>query len=110
LTAAESRILYSEKDARQVSRFVGEIPRDLLVFVRRDVAEPDKAPGPGLEVDVRKLCLGVRVRHTRFGVGYVSYTSGSGKNLKARIRFQNGKVSTFMVSKTPLEILEDTTR
>jgi len=106
LSAAESRLVYGESDDRRVSRFVGEIPRDLLQVVSRTKAalpEPDRSRR---EPDPSQLKLGTKVRHATFGPGYVVYTSGAGKGLKARIRFLSGKVGTFMVSKTPLEILE----
>jgi hypothetical protein len=50
--------------------------------------------------------MGVKVRHGTFGKGTVMYTSGSGKKLKVRIRFDSGMSRQFMVSAAPLEILE----
>jgi DNA helicase-2/ATP-dependent DNA helicase PcrA len=56
------------------------------------------------------LKLGTKVRHATFGDGYVMHASGSGDALRARIRFKTGRVSTFLVSKAPLEIIEETKR
>jgi len=42
----------------------------------------------------------------KFGAGVVVNVSGSGKSMKARIRFQTGPARDFLVSATPLEILE----
>jgi len=39
-------------------------------------------------------------------MGVVMFTSGSGKNLKARIKFVNGKSRDFMVSYAPIDVIE----
>lgn len=126
LTAAECRTMYGREEDREVSRFVGEVSRGLLVPVyekalsraperkpvpmpvsgRKGVAPPAVAAGAGDAAGGSQLKLGTRVRHARYGEGTVMFTSGSGDKLKARIRFKTGRVHTFMVSMTPLEVLE----
>lgn len=110
LTAAGSRIMYGESEGRAVSRFIKEIPGGLLRRITRERRESERKPSPRSETTQRALKLGTRVRHATFGEGHVLFTSGSGENLRARIRFKTGRVSTFMIKKTPLEILEDTKR
>jgi DNA helicase-2/ATP-dependent DNA helicase PcrA len=120
LTAAQERFLYSETESytREVSRFVREIPPTLLEVVREEGAVPAHAAavrptaarpelGSAGTTGAVQLKLGTRVRHPRFGEGQVMYTSGSGKALKARIRFRTGKVAMFVIDKTPLEIIEE---
>jgi len=106
LTAAESRIMYGESEQRAISRFIREIPGALLRRVSRQKPGTKHERTPLSDAKAGALRLGTRVRHATFGEGYVLFTSGSGVNLRTRIRFKTGRVSTFMVSKAPLEILE----
>ena len=122
LTAAESRMLYGEWKQREISRFFHEIPNDIIqtdtrrskkaeysasddhseTNERRYVPIPDGIP----DIDEAEIKLGTRVRHAKFGRGVVMYTSGSGKKLKARIRFETGMSRQFMVQMAPIEIVE----
>ena len=106
LTAAESRIMYGESEQRAISRFIQEIPGALLRRVSRQKPGTKHERTPLSDAKAGALRLGTRVRHATFGEGYVLFTSGSGATLRARIRFKTGRVSTFMVGKAPLEILE----
>jgi len=110
LTAAESRIMYGESEQRAISRFIQEIPGALLRRVSRQRPGTKHERTPLSDAKAGALRLGTRVRHATFGEGYVLFTSGSGATLRARIRFKTGRVSTFMVGKAPLEILEDKKR
>jgi hypothetical protein len=42
------------------------------------------------------------VRHPAYGLGRVAGLSGSGEQLKARVRFSTGDTHTFVVTKSPL--------
>lgn len=110
LTAAELRIMYGEAEGRSVSRFIREIPSALLQLVTREKTKPERTPLPRPDAKPVAMKTGTRVRHATFGEGTVLFTSGSGDSLRARIRFKTGRVSTFMVSKAPLEIMEDKKR
>lgn len=117
LTHASERVLYGRGEMRTRSRFLDEIPAKLL-------QEMNVTPAPSAKESVRfakprppvnaaeeddgggGLKAGTRVRHARFGTGTVMYTQGSGINMKAHIRFQTGPTRVFLVSRTPLEILE----
>ena len=110
LTSAASRLLFGERQYREVSRFLGEMPRDRIQGVRTDVDDQPVIRPAARTADTDKLKTGVRVRHARFGTGRVMYTSGSGARQKVRIRFDTGMSRQFMVSAAPLEILEGKTR
>lgn len=109
LTAAQSRMIYGKlRDDREVSRFVAEAGYGRLKRegekkpagkARRTSAAGEKAEPGGMRV-------GSRVRHAKFGPGRVMEVSGSGRKMKARIKFQTGRSMTFMVSVAPLEIVE----
>lgn len=107
LISAEMRTVYGETQPRLPSRFLGEIPPDLIDEIGRGI----EALGPAKKntkpkVEPNRLEIGVRVRHARFGPGRVMVTTGEGSRMKARIRFDSGLVRLFMISMTPLEILE----
>ncbi|MDZ4858609.1 MAG: 3'-5' exonuclease, partial [Candidatus Hydrogenedentes bacterium] len=107
LGAARTRTTYGGAPAdRKTSRFVAEVPSELLNHVggadpRSKIAQfPASTPATG------SFKLGVRVWHAKFGKGTVMYTSGSGAKLRARIRFESGRSHNFMVALTPLKILD----
>jgi DNA helicase-2/ATP-dependent DNA helicase PcrA len=110
LTAAESRLIYGDRRAQSVSRFVDEIPAEQLVRVGRGPSGAAKksagTTGAAQRADTSQLTVGTRVRHAKFGRGVVMYTAGSGAKLKVKIRFETGIARQFMVSAAPIEILE----
>jgi len=113
LTAARYRVVYGESGLRELSRFVREIPADVLHVVGEEELRrmAPALPAGRAEPAVRGgLKMGTIVRHAKFGIGRVEYTAGTGKNLKVRVRFQSGRVSTLMASQAPLEILEEKRR
>ncbi len=121
LTTARRRLQYGEWRDSVRSRFVDEIascgelvlvlpqridehPRDSIPAESRTHAQT--IPGSTAAKDKQPLRMGMRVRHAKFGVGVVMFTSGSGKNLKARIKFLNGRSRDFLVSYAPIDIIE----
>lgn len=106
LSAAESRLIYGSRRENAVSRFVGEIPAGLVQIAggKADAGAVTK-PKPQAAI-TGELKMGTRVRHATFGPGTVMYTMGTGAKLRARIRFNTGMSRQFLVSATPLEILD----
>ena len=110
LTAARERMLYGEHSRRELSRFVGEIPRTQLGLAGREKESTHKSTTPkpsARSAEPGAFRIGMRVRHAKFGEGVVMFTSGSGDKLKARVRFITGRSRDFMVKAAPLEVLED---
>jgi len=104
LSAARVRRVYGETSDRVASRFLNEIAVDTLQRVNREPSGHTGIPKPRAEAVEGPLKFGTRVYHPKFGEGHVMSASGSGKRLKARIRFQTGRVATIMVNQSPLEI------
>lgn len=109
LTFARSRMVFGARSRRAPSRFLDEIPGNLIEHAGRTrpkredrSAHPSARPG----ADPAALKMGTRVRHAQFGTGIVMYTKGTGKKMRARIRFQTGRTREFLVTLAPLEILE----
>lgn len=119
LTAARERMVFGRPDfERKVSRFIGEIGRDNLQTIggqgsKRGEGRPAGTPAKGLRRGEQAadsapapLKNGTRVRHATFGSGTVIHVSTTGGRIKARVRFDTGKVALLMIGLAPLEILE----
>ena len=91
LTYAESRRFHGKTDYQSPSRFLGEIPVELLQSVRMDSSGQahalDLAPGMN---EGGGLCLGQQVSHQKFGLGTVLAFEGSGEQLRIQVKFAVG--------------------
>src|SRR5690606_6488869 len=107
LTHAESRRLHGEEHLSRPSRFIREIPSELLQEVRlkgrisRTTHYQRQSRGHGQsgrgmmqtgfdadETDNSSgISLGQRVRHPKFGEGVVLNCEGQGKNARVQINF-----------------------
>jgi DNA helicase-2/ATP-dependent DNA helicase PcrA len=102
LTMAESRQVYGKTMPSEDSRFLKDIPADLLETVnlfnepygsRIDPGRVAPALMKQLEAAggaVTAVKGGERVTHPKFGAGKVLATSGSGDRMEAMIAFENG--------------------
>ena len=114
LSYAEQRTWYGQQQYPSPSRFVGEMPAELLHEVRpRAKRLPSLAPArptpatsamptaPGAGLRPRQ-----RVRHPQFGDGVVLEVEGAGYHARARIDFpQSGGTKWLVVAYARLEIL-----
>jgi len=100
LSWARSRQVFGQRRLTQQSRFLDEIPQELLVrcggLYRPAPASPRRAPSAAepRELDVAPPALaagelrpGARVRHPLFGVGTVLRREGEGDGLKVTVSF-----------------------
>jgi DNA helicase-2/ATP-dependent DNA helicase PcrA len=94
LTYAETRRLHGKDTYNRPSRFVSELPPELLQEIR--VSAPAHKPttrvarsawGSKAEVPDTGLRLGQRVRHKKFGEGVVINYEGHGKQARIQINF-----------------------
>ena len=109
LTYAEQRRLHGVDSIGQPSRFIGEIPGELLEEVRPRVrvsqpvwrrAASTMAPDP--EQPVR---LGQRVRHGRFGEGVVLNCEGAGAHARVQVNFEQVGAKWLVMSYANLELM-----
>ncbi len=96
LTYAEQRRIYGQDMMHRVSRFIGEIPAELLHHVRM---QSRMDPSAGRELgrfhsgashqafEQTGFQLGERVRHTKFGEGTVLNYEGSGPQSRIQVNF-----------------------
>ena len=111
LCHAERRNWYGKDNYQSPSRFVREIPEDLIHDVRarakrRPKIEPAPRPVPGAVTAAAGLQPRQRVRHAQFGEGVVLAVEGQGYHARARIDFPKAGGSKWLVvAYAKLEIL-----
>jgi DNA helicase II / ATP-dependent DNA helicase PcrA len=108
VTHAEQRRLHGVDAYAQASRFVREIPEELIEEVRPRVqvsrpiavgrfrAEEPAAPG---------MRLGGRVRHGKFGDGVILNVEGNGAHARVQVNFERQGTKWLMVQYANLEPL-----
>jgi DNA helicase-2/ATP-dependent DNA helicase PcrA len=109
ITYAEQRRLYGVDQYGQPSRFIGELPADLIeeirprlqvsrpVFVRRS-ASLDEPPSHSMR-------MGSRVRHAKFGDGVVLNFEGNGPQARIQVNFEGQGTKWLMLSYANLEVV-----
>jgi len=108
LTYAEQRRLHGVDSLGQVSRFVNEIPDELVEEVRPriQISRPVHFHGGRLdEPEVPGMRLGQRVRHGKFGEGVVLNFEGQGSHARVQVNFERQGTKWLMVSYANLELM-----
>src|SRR6202140_2836223 len=108
LTWAEERRLHGVDSYGQASRFVREIPEELLEEVRPRVGVSlPKAVGRFRfeEPAADGVRLGARVRHGKFGEGVILNVEGNGAHARVQVSFERQGTKWLMVQYANLEPL-----
>ncbi len=104
LTHAWSRNLWGGNSYNPPSRFLGEVPDDLLNEAKRrrrlDVERPS-APVASLDGD--QIGFGDRVRHSHWGEGTVREVIGTGERAEAVVNFDAQGDKRLLLAWAPLE-------
>ena len=90
LTHCEKRRLYGRESYPMASRFLGEIPVEMVEQVRPrvQVGRPALARAGTFNVPMpAQLALGQGVRHPKFGEGVVLAVEGQGASARVQVRF-----------------------
>jgi DNA helicase-2/ATP-dependent DNA helicase PcrA len=107
LTSAAERLRYGARSWGVPSRFLREIPTEVLAAAPREARAPS---GPSLDYSYAQddgagvVAAGLRVRHPIFGPGTILEVSGSGPGQKLRIRFERAGVKTVVARYANLEL------
>jgi DNA helicase-2/ATP-dependent DNA helicase PcrA len=108
LSYAEQRRLHGVDSYGQVSRFVREIPEELIEEVRPKV-QVSRPLAVGRfrpeEPAVGGVRLGARVRHGKFGEGVVLNVEGAGAHARVQVSFERQGTKWLMVQYANLEPL-----
>jgi DNA helicase-2/ATP-dependent DNA helicase PcrA len=100
LSRAASRTWWGSTVHNPPSRFLSEIPEDLITWQE---AAADSAPAkPDNETD---FSVGDRVLHAKFGVGTVVEAFGAGPKAQVSVDFGNGSIKKLLVGYAGLEHL-----
>jgi DNA helicase-2/ATP-dependent DNA helicase PcrA len=109
VTYAEQRRLYGVDQYGQPSRFIGELPADLIeeirprlqvsrpVYIKRSTSL-DESPTPSMR-------MGSRVRHAKFGDGVVLNFEGNGPQARIQVNFESQGTKWLMLSYANLEVV-----
>ncbi len=116
MTYAESRRLHGQDTSNRPSRFIQEIPAELLEEVRMksQFSRPlstsrtaSKHPRfNDTEIPETNLRLSQRVSHTTFGEGVVLNYEGAGPNARVQVKFDNVGTKWLVVSYAKLVPLD----
>ena len=102
ITYAEQRRLYGVDTYGQPSRFISELPPELIeeirprlqvsrpVFVRRSISLEETPP--------QNMRMGSRVRHSKFGDGVVLNFEGNGPHARIQVNFEGQGTKWLMLS------------
>jgi DNA helicase-2/ATP-dependent DNA helicase PcrA len=109
ITYAEQRRLYGVDQYGHPSRFIQELPPELIeeirprlqvsrpIFVKRS-ATLDETPASSMR-------LGSRVRHSKFGEGVVLNFEGNGPQARIQVNFESQGTKWLMLSYANLEVV-----
>ena len=102
VTYAEQRRLYGVDTYGQPSRFINELPRELVdeIRPRLQVSRPVFVKrGNGLEESpALGMRMGSRVRHSKFGDGVVLNFEGNGPQARIQVNFESQGTKWLMLS------------
>ena len=118
LSHAESRRLHGDVNLCRPSRFINEIPTELLdeIRMKSSVSRPsfgntrigsrvsNKLSG-NIEVPETDLSLGQRVVHGKFGEGVILNYEGQGPNARVQVNFDTVGSKWLVLSYAKLEVL-----
>ncbi len=107
LTYAESRRLYGNETLNPPSRFLREIPAELIEEVRprANFSRPLGKSGPLRQEQANGISLGARVVHPRFGEGTVLHFEGQGPNARLQINFDEVGTKWLVSQYARLDVL-----
>jgi DNA helicase-2/ATP-dependent DNA helicase PcrA len=109
ITYAEQRRLYGVDTYGQPSRFIGEVPADLIEEVRPrlQVSRPvfNKHSAGLYESPSPSMRMGSRVRHNKFGDGVVLNFEGTGPQARIQVNFESQGTKWLMLSYANLEVV-----
>jgi len=114
ITHAEQRRLHGMDSFSQPSRFLAEIPTELIeeirprVRVSRPVRSASRSPrggsslSPAAEIGVR---LGQRVRHGKFGDGVILNCEGQGAHARVEVNFETAGTKWLVLGYANLDLM-----
>ena len=112
LTMAEQRRLHGREQYNPPSKFIGEIPSELLEEVRprmqvtRPVYQPLRQSSIESENGQTELRIGQPVRHAKFGEGVVLSCEGQGSHARVQVNFESSGSKWLVMAYANLQPLD----
>ena len=111
ITYAESRRLYGQEKFHKPSRFLREIPEELVEAIRltTSISQPTTSTNivskAAQTFNQTGLSLGQRVLHAKFGEGIIINYEGSDAQARVEVGFDDGNTKWLMVAYARLEVI-----
>ena len=106
MSYAESRTLHGSESYQQVSRFINEIPAELIHDIRpranlsqaryADKDQPDLPSRAAMSES--QFQLGQRVQHGKFGEGMITNMEGAGAHARVQVNFESAGPKWLVVA------------
>ena len=108
LTYAEQRRLHGSDTYGIPSRFIGELPGEVVEEIRpvARVSRPLTVPGRFRDEAPDGISLGQRVRHGKFGEGVVLNYEGQGHHARVQVNFEQGGSKWLVLAYANLEVVQ----
>ena len=106
ISYAESRRLYGSESYPHPSRFISELPDELLheVRLRGNVSQASYYKSPNINDSDSEFYLGQRVTHAKFGDGVVLNYEGQGSNARIQVNFDDAGSKWLVVAFANLHV------
>ncbi len=103
ITCSESRMLYGREAYNPMSRFIEEIPKQLI----RDLSSKKRrsSMNPSMRQSMNSLKIGARVSHPTFGYGEVLNLEDAGRMPRVQIDFEHEGRKWLVMEYAQLQIL-----
>ncbi|MEE8058952.1 MAG: DNA helicase II [Pseudomonadales bacterium] len=109
ITYAECRRMYGNENYNSPSRFIREIPQELMQEIRLNttISRPVSfAPSAqGYDIPNTGISLGQQVQHSIFGSGTVLNFEGQGGNARVQVNFDDEGTKWLVVQYANLEVI-----
>lgn len=110
LTYAESRRLHGQENFNSLSRFIKEIPNELIDEVRLNntVTRPSSFASTSISQQAAAangIALGQRVLHSIFGAGVILSFEGQGASARVQVNFEDEGSKWLVLQYANLELL-----
>jgi DNA helicase-2/ATP-dependent DNA helicase PcrA len=112
ISYTEQRLLYGHMNYNGPSRFLDEIPREVIDEIRpkTNAWQPHYDTSKATIKSVAKINqtginIGQHIRHAKFGEGIVTDVEGAGDHARARVNFNDGDSKWLVLSYANLQIL-----
>ncbi|HSR44730.1 MAG TPA: DNA helicase PcrA [Acidimicrobiia bacterium] len=105
LTHAWQRMLFGSSSFNAPSRFLGEIPDDLITMAPKRTRRSQEvaSPSPGSTVSADEIGVGDRVVHGKWGTGVVEEITGTGDRAEAWVVFDESGRKRLLLAWAPMQ-------